>query len=108
MIQYHKIFLFQALVCLIGSVSSSPEAEADPILFDGGLPGQNPIVADPSLSAALLGNPLQSTLGNPLTAARRSPLLDLRNPVHLQRNPLTDSRRTDALLLSSAYSNALR
>ena len=66
-------------------MSSAPEADADPQY--AALPGQNPI-GDLSLSAALLGagNPLQSqSFGNPLTAARRSPLLDVRNPVHLQR-----------------------
>ena len=93
---------------MTASVSSAPEPEASPQLFDPlqavapGNIGNN--FVDPGLTGALLGNPLPLTPG--LTA--RSPLLDLRNPLHLLRNPLTDSRRSDDLLLSSAYTSALR
>ena len=105
--------LFQAIACLTASVSSAPEPEASPQLFDplqavspgniGGNFGGNNFggnnfgnnFVDPRYTTATISRPV-------------SPLLDIRNPLHLIRNPLTDSRRSDELLLSSAYTSALR
>ena len=97
---------FQAIACLTASVSSAPEPEASPQLFDplqavapgnlGGNFGNN-------FARNNFADPVQLGLSRPV-----SPLLDIRNPLHLIRNPLTDSRRSDELLLSSAYTSALR
>ena len=103
--------LFQALACLTASVSSAPEPEASPQLFDplqavapgnlGGNFGNN--FAGNNFARNNFADPVQLGLSRPV-----SPLLDIRNPLHLIRNPLTDSRRSDELLLSSAYTSALR
>ena len=102
----YSLLSFQALACLTASVSSAPEPEASPQLFDplqavapgnlGGNFGNN-------FARNNFADPVQLGLSRPV-----SPLLDIRNPLHLIRNPLTDSRRSDELLLSSAYTSALR
>ena len=110
------MFLTFAFVCLTASVSSAPEPEASPQNFGGNNFG-NPLQAvstgnfggnnfgnnfvDPGLQSRAFAT--TTTLSRPV-----SPLLDIRNPLHLFRNPLTDSRRSDELLLSSAYTSALR
>ena len=119
------MFLTFAFACLTASVSSAPEPEASPQNFGGNNFGGN------NFGGNNFGNPLQAvspgnfggnnfgnnfvdpgfqsraftttTLSRPV-----SPLLDIRNPLHLIRNPLTDSRRSDELIMSSAYTSALR
>ena len=109
------MFFTFAFACLTASVSSAPEPEASPQNFGGNNFG-NPLQAvstgnfggnnfgnnfvDPGFQSRAFAT---TTLSRPV-----SPLLDIRNPLHLIRNPLTDSRRSDELLLSSAYTSALR
>ena len=109
------MFLTFAFAFLTASVSSAPEPEASPQNFGGNNFG-NPLqaVSTGNFGGNNFGNNfvdpgLQSRAFATTTLSRSvSPLLDIRNPLHLFRNPLTDSRRSDELLLSSAYTSALR
>ena len=115
---------FQAIACLTASVTSAPEpeAEASP-QFGGNNFGNNPLqaVSPGNFGGNNFGgnnfarnNFVDSGFRNQQSFATTTlnrpvaPLLDIRNPLHLIRNPLTDSRRSDELLLSSAYTSALR
>ena len=100
--------LFQAIACLTASVSSAPEPEASPQLFDP-LQAVSPGNIGGNFGGNNFGNNFVDPRFTTQTISRPvSPLLDIRNPLHLIRNPLTDSRRSDELLLSSAYTSALR